>query len=290
MYKKQKSNFGKWAHNNFFAGTAALMVGIAMLGGCASQQNTQSSLTEQCAADMQKISASYEKEKSGRLVSDLEEFLSRCTGTGFVEDAQWMLAQIRFEEEDWIEARGEFGSFAVNFPGSPRAEEAAFLKVLAASRMEYRDSRDAMNTETALRDLNQFQSSWPESSFMDSLQTVHFALRERQAEHEFNTGKLYMRMKEPQAAAIYLKELLSDYPESRFYAPSFIALIECYIRLEQFSQAEYYVDRGKSEFTDDEQLQTIHSLAEDLEKAQKDFQERLKDRQQELKIRKSDQG
>jgi tetratricopeptide (TPR) repeat protein len=63
------------------------------------------------------------------------------------------------------------------------------------------------------------------------------ALRDRLAEKEFRNGRLYAKLKQPQAAAIYLRELIDDYPESRWSGDAAVLLADVLVKLGRKQEA-----------------------------------------------------
>ncbi|MBQ2594744.1 MAG: hypothetical protein II567_15880, partial [Candidatus Riflebacteria bacterium] len=62
--------------------------------------------TEWCRIRFEGAEELFKKEKYGRATDRLEEILSTCAGTGYMEQAQFLMAESYFNMEDWIEARG----------------------------------------------------------------------------------------------------------------------------------------------------------------------------------------
>jgi outer membrane protein assembly factor BamD len=102
-----------------------LAFAIAFIG-CSSSGQTKMKHTEWCRIRYENAEELFKKEKYGRATDKLEEILATCAGTGYMEQAQFLMAESYFNMEDWIEARGEYGSFILNFPGSPFIETAEF--------------------------------------------------------------------------------------------------------------------------------------------------------------------
>lgn len=246
-----------------------------LICGCAANQSSES-IGKKCSEDFDNLKKEYQAERYGRIMQDLEVFTDKCTGTGFVEEAQWMLAMSHYKKEDWIESRGDFSSFALNFPGSPNAEEAAFLKVVSSVNIEYRDSRDRENTKNAQKDINDYLVEHSDSKYLDSIKVYRQILNSRQIQLDFDAAKLYKKMDKVQSAAIYFKDIISQNADTKYFAPALLELISCYIELQQFDQAKYFIDRAKTDLKEDTDLGKAHELENELNDAIKSFQKDLK--------------
>lgn len=260
--------------------------------GCSSSGQTKMKHTEWCRIRYEKAEELFKKEKYGRTTDKLEEILSTCAGTGYMEQAQFLMAESYFNMEDWIEARGEYGSFILNFPGSPFIETAEFRKAVSSFNMEFRVSRDEANTTTAMRDFERYLSNYPESPLRDSVNYYYNLLVERLAEKEFQTARLYLRMDKYQAAVIYFKEFLETYPNSKRRTEALFMIALAYNELDQFETAKLYLNIAKNEASaDDKKIQKqIDKTEKKIDKAEVAFAKRMKKDSQKKRFQKEDRG
>lgn len=226
-----------------------------------------------CRVKFEKAEAGFKAEKYWQTQDVMEEILNECHGTGFMERTQFMMAESYYHEEEWVDARGEYTTFLLNFPSSPYAETAAFRKAVSSFNMSYTDMRDDSPTQTAIRDFEDFRSNYPSSALQDSATHYQDSLINRLGEKEFQTARLYMRMDEPLASAIYLKSFLMEYPHSPRQYEGLLMIIDCYIELQQFEQAEFYLQQLTKNYPNSKD--EYKSRTEDLADAKKDFEKKL---------------
>lgn len=267
-----------------------LFVSAALMWGCSSDQYGKVSHTEFCRGKYEKAEALYKDGKYGRAQDKLEEILSLCAGTGYMEQSQFLLAESYFNLEEWIEARGEYGSFILNFPGSPFIETAEFRKAISSFNMEFKVSRDEANTTIAMKDFERYLSNYPDSPLRDSINYYYGLLVERLAEKEFQTGRLYLRMDKPQAAVIYFKEFLETYPKSKRRKEVLIKIAQAYMELDQFEPARNYLNWARREAKEDDKdfLDDIESTAKKIDKAEVKYAKRLKKDSEKKRIQKEE--
>ena len=232
----------------------------------------------------------YKKEKYSRAIEKLEDILSTCAGTGYMEQAQFLMAESFFNTEDWIEARGEYGSFILNFPGSPFIETAEFRKAISSFNMEFRVSRDEANTTVAMKDFERYLSNYPSSPLRDSVNYYYNLLIERRAEKEYQTARLYLRMDKYQAAVIYFKEFLETYPKSKRRTEALFQIAQAYNELDQFETAKLYLNIARNEASpDDKDIQKqIEKTEKSIDKAEIAFAKRMKKDSQKKRFFKED--
>ncbi len=224
-----------------------LLFSLALLVGCASKTPSTLSKTDQCRVEVENARQLIAEERYFPAREELNQTLSNCSGTGFLEEAQFLLAETYFAEKSWLEARGEYSSFVRYYPTSAYAEIAAYRKALSALNMPFVLGRDQSYTDRAIDDFNSFLTDFPSSTKIDSAQIHLNTLIERKAESSYSIARLYFRMEEYQAAAIALKDFLKAYPHSKRIAESREMLLDSYLSLKQFSQAEQWLAFFKSD-------------------------------------------
>jgi outer membrane protein assembly factor BamD len=252
-----------------------------------SSKTYSGSLTEKCKAE---YNDAHDKFKAGKFWGAKEastEIMQNCSGTGVMEESHFLLAESHFRLGEWLEARAEYGSFVNFFPGSPYAETAAYRKAVAAYNLSYKDSRDQSNTEFAIRDFSRFEFEHPNSALIDSASMYLDSLSNRVAENEFQIARLYSRMNEPGAAAIYLKEFLDEYPKSPRQREAILMLVDSYIAMKEFAAAKFYLERLRGSYSADERMLASAKRLEDrIESAERALEKRLeRERRQKLQQR-----
>ena len=251
----------------------SLFLSVALLGACSSNSSTRVTHTQFCKDKLEKAEELFKKEKYGRVIDKLEEIMSYCAGTGYLEQTSFLLAESHFNLEQWIEARGEYGSFVMNFPGSPYAETAEFRKAIASFNMEFRVSRDDANTTVAMKDFERYLSNHPDSPLRDSINYYYGLLVERLAEKEFQTARLYLRMDKPQAAVIYFKEFLETYKQSKRRKEALFLTSQAYTEL-------------KADDKDGQKM--LEKTEEKIAKAEKSFEKRIKKDAEKKRVQKEE--
>ena len=264
---------------------------MATMMGCSTASTNKMTHTEWCKARYEAAEGLYKAEKYGRATEKLEEILSTCAGSGYMEQAQFLLAESHFNLEQWIEARGEYGSFIVNFPGSPFAETAEFRKAVSSFNMDYRIDRDESNTTTAMKDFERYLANHPSTPLRDSVNYYYNLLVDRVAEKEFQTGRLYLRMEKPQAAVIYFKEFLETYPKAKRRQEVLFLISDAYTELDQFESARQYLAIAQNESSEDKEiLSRVQKAEAKIAKAEETYESRLKKESEKKRLQKEEKN
>ena len=269
---------------------SSIFFALTLFSGCASSDGAKKTHTQFCKEKFDKAEELFKKEKYGRVIDKLEEIMSYCAGTGYLEQTSFLLAESYFNLEEWIDARGEYGSFITNFPGSPFVETAEFKKAIASFNMEFRVSRDEANTTIAMKDFERYLSNHPDTPLRDSINYYYGLLIERLAEKEFQTARLYLRMDKPQAAVIYFKEFLETYQQSKRRKEALFLTSQAYTDLDQFETAREYLALAKEELKEDDKdgQKLLAKTEKKIAKAEKNFEKRMKKDSEKKRIQKEE--
>ena len=268
-----------------------LFLYMATMMGCSTTSTSKMTHTDWCQKRYNEAEELYKAKKYGRSIEKLEGILSTCAGSGYMDQAQFLLAESHFNLEQWIEARGEYGSFIVNFPGSPFAETAEYRKAVSSFNMDYKIDRDESNTTTAMKDFERYLANHPSTPLRDSVNYYYNLLVDRVAEKEFQTGRLYLRMEKPQAAVIYFKEFLETYPNAKRRQETLFLISDAYTDLDQFESARQYLAIAKEESSDNADVQKrVKKAEEKIAKAEESYEKRLKKESEKKRLQKEEKN
>jgi outer membrane protein assembly factor BamD len=262
---------------------------VVFLSACSSTEGG-GDRTSMCKERYTNAEKDFKDGKYGKVKEPLEEILSLCVGTGYMEQTQFLLAESYFNLDEWLEARGEYGSFVLNFPSSPFIETAEFRKAVSSFNMEFNIARDETNTTLAMKDFDRFASNYPNSPLLDSVAFYQGQLVERRAEKDYMTARLYFRMDEPQAAVIYLKEFLTLYPKSKRLPEVLFLLVESYTALDQFDPARNYLKIAQETIPTsfEDRDKTIKDLEKNIAQAEETFTKKLENEKQQKLVKKEE--
>src|SRR5690606_15899429 len=140
------------------------------------------------------------------------DFLVTCVGTEHVEQAHFELGDSHLKLKEWAEAELELAAFLRDYPTSRRyAETARWLLARSMANQVQIPQRDQTKTLEAMCDLDTFLAESPDSPKPDSAHTELDRLGQLLADRDMLLARLYRRMDEALAAAIYYKHLQSEY-------------------------------------------------------------------------------
>jgi len=115
--------------------------------------------------------------------------------------------------ESLILGANEFKEFLSYFPRSPRTDYAQYRLGYAQFKQMLGPQRDQTATVDAIRELQKFLDSYPDSKYRPEVVKLHRQARDRLSESEFKIGLLYYRIRWYQGALLRFTALLQADPD-----------------------------------------------------------------------------
>ena len=239
---------------------------LAALTGCSSSKK----LTQEqsCQEKWEKAKPKFDKQKFVQAKELLSELVTNCPGSPLTEEAMFDLGESHYGLKEWEEAEQEYSSFLKDFPASKRFGELAHYRSaeVTGNQVEI-PARDQTNTLEAITAYENFLDEYPEGARADSAKGQLDKLRDLLAQKQMQIARLYMRMGEPLAAAIYYKNLVKEYGTRVNQRDINLKLAHCYIELTQFDEAETYLSKFDGIAKDDPFQEKVKEAFRDLDKA-----------------------
>jgi outer membrane protein assembly factor BamD len=197
-----------------------------VLAGCGGSLQEQ----QRGHANYESGKAAFDRSDWADAILDLKAYVEQYPGTEKTDDALFYLGESYFRQKDYTLASGQFDRLIRDFPQSTYQADALFY----LARCDDLDSRPALldQTEThrALDRYKQFLDLYPDDQHAAEARDRQRVLRDRLAEKRFKSGQLYSKLKQPRAAAIYLRSVLEDYPESRWSGDAALLLADILLK------------------------------------------------------------
>jgi outer membrane protein assembly factor BamD len=158
----------------------------------------------------------FDKQSYVRALPLYEELMTIYRGTTKAEEIGYRYAYCNYGMGDYVMAGYEFKNFAKTFPRSPLAEEAMYLNAMCYFLDSPRYSLDQENTTSALTELQLFVTMFPQSPKVQDCNDLIDKLRIKLHTKAYMNSKLYYDVEDYKAAIVSFKNLIKDYPESKY--------------------------------------------------------------------------
>lgn len=192
----------------------------------------------------------FENGKFQKAASLFESLSFLTSGTPLDDTVQYFWALSNYRFKDYVVAESNFDHFLSNFPRSPFAEEARFLKIDCMFRETLRYELDQTPTYKAMGEISQFMGDYPESDKIPFCVQMLKDLGERIDKKDFENAKLYYTMEDYKASRVALTNVLKEDADNIYRED-----ILYYIAMSSYKYADMSVAQKKKErflmFVDD---------------------------------------
>lgn len=139
------------------------------------------------------------------------ESLSMLTsGTDRDDTVQYYWGLCNYRQKDYFTAETNFQNFITNFPRSPFAESATFLRLDCLYKGTNRYELDQKPTYAAITAISEYMIENPDNPHMAVCNRMLEDLNERLDRKAFENAKLYYRMEDYKAARVALVNVLRE--------------------------------------------------------------------------------
>ncbi|MBR4826444.1 MAG: outer membrane protein assembly factor BamD [Bacteroidales bacterium] len=149
--------------------------------------------------------------------AQLFESLSFVTGGTPREDTvQYYWGLSNYRSKDYYTAETNFDNFVKNFPRSPFADNAEFLRIDCLFRSTLRYELDQTPTYRCITAINEYLMNHPGSEYRSVCDHMLDDLEERLDRKAYENAYLYYKMEDYKAARVALRNVLKDDSDNRY--------------------------------------------------------------------------
>jgi outer membrane protein assembly factor BamD len=179
----------------------------------------------------------YDDRKFEEARLEFQKLIWNYPGSDYIDDAQYYLAECYRNQEDYPTAIVEYGRLLHNYSQSPFAPAAQYHLAQCYYEQSLPASLDQNFTEKAIQELQIFLEEYPQSELTSQAEDLLLRARTKLAKKGYDNARLYLKMDSYQAAIIYLQEILEAYGDTKWAVDAQYLLGECYRHLEKWQQA-----------------------------------------------------
>ena len=235
-------------------------------------------------SDKDSAATFYHSKKNYQSASFIyEELLSYYRGSAKYEITLYRYADCKYYMGEYITAAHYFEEFTNLFPTSSLFEECSYRIAYSHYQQTLEYELDQIETTKTIDYFQLFLAQFPNSKKAEEINQTIRELRERLSEKAFKQANLYYKIGYYKAAVVSFKNVLADYPDSKFREESQFKMFKASVLLAQNSveekkEARYmdamdYYQRFKNRFQDSKYRKEAdnlnENLQEDLEKFKK---------------------
>ena len=190
---------------------AAVLAAALVGAGCSSARRFDPTPE----GEFEEASYYYEKGEYTKTIELFKQIIYKYPGSELVEQSRYYLADSYFLNNDFILSANEFELLNREFPRGRFADVALFKAGLSYAAMSRRAERDQSETRKAMDTFQTLLIKYPNTEYADTVRVHVDQLKDKMALKEFKTAEHYYDRQIYDSSIIYLKSVVSNYPESR---------------------------------------------------------------------------
>jgi len=163
--------------------------------------------------------------------------LAQYPGSRYAEPATFYLGKCYYETEEFPLAEMEFEKVMRDFSRGSYAEEAAFMLGMCAFKQKRPAPYDQAQTEKAVLLFNSYLASHPQGVFAAKAEEALRECRAMLAQKLYLSGRLYVKLRDLEAARLCFQEVLDRFGEARWADLALVEMAQSYEKERNWNKA-----------------------------------------------------
>ncbi len=226
-----------------------MVIGILAAGlliaGCSSKDTAVTATPEE---RFQSAKALFDNGDYLEAIGEFTILTLQYQGSAVAGDAQFYLAESRYERGEFLLASYEYQTLRRNMPASPRVPEAMYKLGVSYYNLAPKSRLDQQYTKRAIEELQAFVEYYPTSEFVPDASSKIQELNSRLAKKEYDAAVLYATMEYSKSALLYFDTVIEKYHDTEYAPLAYLAKAEIHIAKKRFSEAKAEVTKFLEKF------------------------------------------
>ena len=202
----------------------------------------------------------FDKEKFRKAKDKFLYVVENDPGSYLAIESALYLGKIHFELKEFEEASYQFSYYMMFSKDLANIETAQFMKCQCIYNLTNDYNKDQSKSFMAITELQEFINNFSSSPHKDKAILMINSLRNRIARKYYETGRLYLKMKNYDSAVHYFNLLLREYYDTKFADEARISNIFCYILADDFDKAKDYYNKESNNFISEDKLEEANLI------------------------------
>ena len=209
-----------------------------------------------------------ERRKFYRAQEQFQYVLLRGRHTDIGDDAQFHLAEAYYLNKEYESAISEYDKLVRQMTFSPHVRLSRYRICQSYEKSSPKYYFDQEATNRAIMKYQEFIEDFPDSEHREEATATIGRLRNKLSQKMLESAVLYVKMEEYDAAVNYLDDLLELYFDTEYADRARVLMVETLITAKKIAEAESFLEKHSSRFSDDTLREDAHSLIEKHESEQ----------------------
>lgn len=154
------------------------------------------------------------------------------------DSARYFAGMSRFKREEFLLASYEFNQVRMGAPTSGLLADGQYMYALSYTMLSPEVPLDQTYTLRAIDAMQSFIEMYPRHPKVTEAEEHITTMYNKLAEKEYDTGVLYVKMEDPDAALIYFNSVIDKYYSTTFADDAMYRKIEILVRKKEKTEAE----------------------------------------------------
>ena len=239
-----------------------LIISAGIFIGCSSSIDTVNLSAEEKLAYAINL---YDDEDYEEAVNEFQAIVLQYPGNAVVDDAQYYLAQTRFQRGEYILAAYEFSKLVKNMPASSFVPDAQFMLANCYYELSPNYSLDQKYTKKAIEEYQAFIDFFPSNEKVSETERRIVELNEKLAYKEFIIAGIYEKLDYYTAALSYYENVVDIYHDTKYAPMAMYNKIKLLVRRERNTEALAEISKFLQRYPDDSNKSEMLELKSSLE-------------------------
>ncbi len=213
------------------------VLALTLMVSCATTGKGQKNRQYDCSERLETAKTRMAKKNFTDAIRILEDVKYQCGGNPLMDSVYYLGGTANLKLKQYTDARIEFERLIREYPRSPLASESQYRIAQMVYLQSNPFNRDQTETKEAVRLLSDFLEQNSENNYVDSAKHYLSLSMEKLAAKEFNNARFYRKQGENEAALVYFRSLLSQYPDSKYTSEALVGIVEVLIDLKRGEDA-----------------------------------------------------
>jgi outer membrane protein assembly factor BamD len=207
----------------------------------------------------------YNDEDYLEAVGEFQNIVLQYPGNAVVDDAQYYTGLTRYKRGEYILAAFEFSKLIKNMPASELIPDAQYMLAESYYQLSPRYSLDQTYTKKAIEEYQAFVDFFPANSRVTDAEKKINELNSKLAEKEYNNAVIYEKMEYYNAALIYYNNVVEIYHDTQYAPRALYNRIQILIKRDRNSEAVTEIDKFLQRYPDNLSTMELQALKSDIQ-------------------------
>lgn len=188
----------------------------------------------------------------------------RYAGTHVADSAQYYLAESHYMMDEYLIAAVEYEKLINSMSRSPLVPRAQFKLAKSYYELSPRAALDQQYTDKAIRHFQMFIEDYPQHELVTEAEKHIAMLRDKLAKKAYDSGEIYRKMREYDAAIIYFDQVLEKFYDTAYADDAVAGKAKTYLEMKDFDLAKKEIEKFTEQFPESDLKEKITNISEEI--------------------------